>query len=115
MLTDLPALETLPRQNASQVKNKWGDVVRLVRQSGSVAITNHAAVEMVLVDAATYQQLTGEILALKAREKSVLDDLTTRFNERLSVLQEPAAAQRVTAVFEAKGKLDRRPKAGATF
>jgi prevent-host-death family protein len=115
MLTDLPTLEDLPRQNASQVKNKWRDVVRLVRQSGSVAITNHAAVEMVLVDAATYRQLAGEILALKAREKSVLDDLTARFNERLSVLQEPAAARNVTAVFEAKGKLALRPKAGATF
>jgi aminoglycoside N3'-acetyltransferase len=115
VINELLSLEKLPRQNASQVKNKWGDVVRLVRQSGSVAITNHAAVEMVLLDVTTYQQLAGEILALKAREQSVLDELTDRFNARLAVLQEPEAAQNVAAVFEAKGKLARRPKAGASF
>jgi len=48
-----PPLDQLPRQNASQVKNRWGEVVRQVRQSGSVAITHHANVEMVLLDAAT--------------------------------------------------------------
>lgn len=115
MITDLPSLDELPRQNASHVKNKWGDVVRQVRQSGSVAITNHAAVEMVLLDASTYQQLAQDVHAFKAREQSVLDELTQRFNARLAVLQQPDAAGQVTALFEAKGKLARRPKAGASF
>jgi prevent-host-death family protein len=115
MITELLSLDELPRQNASHVKNKWGDVVRQVRQSGSVAITNHAAVEMVLIDASTYQQLQGEIRALKSREQSVLDELTARFNAQLAVLQQPQAAQNVAAVFGAKGKLARRPKAGASF
>ncbi|HSV52613.1 MAG TPA: type II toxin-antitoxin system prevent-host-death family antitoxin, partial [Burkholderiaceae bacterium] len=91
MTTALLSLDQLPRQNASHVKNKWGDVVRQVRQSGSVAITNHATVQMVLVDAAAYQQLTEDVQALKAREQSVLDELTDRFHARLAVLQEPAA------------------------
>ena len=115
MLTALPALDDLPRQNASQVKNKWGDVVRLVRQSGSVAITNHAAVEMVLLDAATYQQLTEDLQMLGAREQSVLEALSARFDSRLAVLQQPEASQRIGALFEARGKLARRPKAGASF
>ena len=115
MITALLSLEELPRQNASQVKNKWGDVVRQVRQSGSVAITNHAAVEMVLIDAGTYQQLTKDIQALKAREQSVLDELTERFNQRLAVLQQPQAGRKVQALLEAKGKLTRRPKAGASY
>ena len=115
MITALPALDDLPRQNASQVKNKWGDVVRQVRQSGSVAITNHAAVEMVLLDAATYQQLTEDLLTLNAREQSVLEELSSRFDSRLAVLQQPEAAERVGALFEARGKLARRPKSGASF
>lgn len=115
MITALPALHDLPRHNASQVKNKWGDVVRQVRQSGSVAITNHAAVEMVLLDAATYQQLTEDLLTLNAREQSVLEELSDRFDSRLAVLQQPEAAERVGALFEARGKLARRPKAGASF
>ena len=115
MATALLSLEELPRQNASQVKNKWGEVVRQVRQSGSVAITNHATVEMVLLDAETYRRLSKDIQIFKAREQLVLDELTERFNQRLAVLQQPQAAQKVQALFEAKGKLTHRPKAGASY
>jgi prevent-host-death family protein len=115
MISALPALHDLPRHNASQVKNKWGEVVRQVRQSGSVAITHHAAVEMVLLDAATYRQLAEDLLSLQAREQSVLDELGERFDGRLAVLQQPAAAARVDALFEARGRLARPTKAGATF
>jgi hypothetical protein len=115
MLTDLLALDQLPRQNASQVKNKWGDVVRQVHQSGCVAITNHAAVEMVLLNAAVYQQLTQDIQTIKAREQSTLDELAQRFNTHLAALQQPGATRKVKALFEAKGKLTRRPKAGAGY
>ncbi|VTU45414.1 type II toxin-antitoxin system prevent-host-death family antitoxin [Variovorax sp. PBL-E5] len=115
MMTELINLDDLPRQNASQVKNKWGDVVRQVHRTGSVAITNHAAVEMVLLDAATYRQLTQDLLALKAREQSVLDELADRFAARLAVLQQPGTVRNVTALFDAKGRLGKRPKAGASF
>lgn len=115
MATALLDLASLPRQTASHVKNKWGEVVRQVREVGSVAITNHSAVEMVLVDAATYRQLTTEMMVLKAREQSVLEDLTGRFNARLAVLQEPDAQQQVAGLFDARGKGAVRPKAGATF
>lgn len=115
MITELPSIEELPRQNASQVKNKWADMVRLVRQSGSVAITNHSEVEMVLLDANTYQQLTDEIQALKAREQTALDELTSRFKARLAVLQQPDASQKMRALFDAKGKLAKRPKAGVSY
>ena len=115
MMTELLNLADLPRQNASKVKNKWGDVVRQVHQTGSVAITSHSVVEMVLLDAATYQRLTDDLVVIRAREQSVLDELAGRFNTRLAVLHEPDAQQRVAALFESRGKLARRPKAGATF
>ena len=115
MTSPLISIDDLPRQNASQVKNKWGEVVRQVRQSGSVAITNHSSVEMVLLDAATYQQLTESLAALQAREQSVLDELAERFDARLASLQQPGAAARVGSLFESRGKLgSKRPKAGAT-
>ncbi|MBT2332346.1 type II toxin-antitoxin system prevent-host-death family antitoxin [Variovorax paradoxus] len=115
MAAVLPSLNDLPRQNASHVKNRWGDVVRQVQQSGSVAVTNHSTVEMVLLTAATYNQLVEEEQARKAREQSVLDELGRRFDVRLGVLQQPAAAAQVGKLFAAKGKLGRRPKAGDTF
>jgi prevent-host-death family protein len=115
MLTALQKLEELPRQNASQVKNKWGDVVRQVHQSGSVAVTCHSTVEMVLVDAATYRKLVEEISIFNTREQTALDELAGRFNARLAVLQQPQAGRKVEALFAARGKLARRPKAGASF
>jgi prevent-host-death family protein len=115
MFADLPDLEQLRRQTASDVKNKWREVVRVVRETGCVAITNHAEVEVVLVDANTYRQLAESAAALKARERSVLDQLAADFNRRLSALQQPDAAHQVEAVFASKGRLAKRPKAGAGY
>lgn len=111
----LPTLDQLPRQTASDVKNKWRDVVRQVRQTGSVAVTTHSAVDMVLVDAATYEQLTASAAALKAREQSVLDQLAADFDQRLASLQRPDARDKVEAVFGSAGSLASRPKAGTAF
>lgn len=111
----MPLLDDLPRHNASSVKNKWREVVREVRETGSVAITNHATVEMVLVDAATYQQLAASAQALKDREQSLLDQLNAQFNQRLAELQAPDAADKLNALFERQGRLMQRPKAGASF
>ena len=115
MLAELPTLDQLPRQTASDVKNRWREVVREVRQAGSVAITNHSAVELVLVDAERYEQLTASAAAMKAREASVLEQLAADFDNRLAVLQRPDAEQKLAAVFAGKGKLVKRPKAGATY
>ncbi|NDL63422.1 type II toxin-antitoxin system prevent-host-death family antitoxin [Acerihabitans arboris] len=115
MITELLNFDELPQANASQVKNKWGEVVRLVHQAGTLAITNHSTVEMVLLDVATYRELTESILLLKAREQSVLDELTARFNARLAVLERPDAAKNVASVLAQRGTLKRRPKAGESF
>ncbi|MBK6674294.1 MAG: type II toxin-antitoxin system prevent-host-death family antitoxin [Proteobacteria bacterium] len=61
MATDLQTLDSLPRHSASQVKNKWGEVVRQVNRSGVAAVTNHSTVEMVLMPAAEYDRLRGEL------------------------------------------------------
>ena len=115
MQAALPLLSQLPRHSSSDVKNKWRDVAREVRQSGSVAITNHQTVEMVLVDAATYEQLAAAAEAQKAREQSVIDQLMAEFDQRLASLQSPGAAAKVAQVLARKGKLTRRPIAGSSF
>ena len=115
MITELPSLDALPRQNASQVKNKWGEVVRLVHQQGSVAVTNHSTVEMVMLDAATYRRLENAVQALKQREQAALDALNQRFDARLAQLQQAGTAQNVDSLFGAQGQLGSRPKAGDAF
>lgn len=115
MAAVLPHLSELPRQNASHVKNRWGDVVRQVQTSGSVAVTNHSNVEMVLVTAATYNQLVEEAQAHKAREESALAELGRRFDVRLGGLQQPGAGTQVADLFAAKGRMSRKAKAGDSF
>jgi prevent-host-death family protein len=115
MLADLPSLDRLPRQSASNVKNHWREVVREVHKAGSVAVTNHSTVELVLVDAATYEELAASAAALKERERSVLDRLEADFSQRLGVLQEPGAGKKAAAVFAGRGKLSKRPKAGGSY
>ena len=115
MITPLIDFQELPRKNASQVKNKWAEVVRFVREEGSVAVTSHSAVEIVMLDVNTYRQLTEEIQVLKAREQTGLDELESRFNARLASLQQPEARAKVQALFNARGKLGRRAKAGSSY
>ena len=115
MAAALPKLEDLPRQTASDVKNKWREVVREVRESGSVAITNHSSVELVLVNAEAYRQLAASSAALQEREAAVMEQLAAQFDERLAALRAPAAAKKAAAVFKRKGKLSTRPKAGSAF
>ena len=115
MLAKLPELEQLRRQTASDVKNKWREVVRGVRETGSVAITNHAEVEVVLVDANTYRKLTEGAAALEARERFVLEQLGADFDKRLAALHQPDAPRKVDAIFASRGKLAKRPKAGAGY
>lgn len=115
MFAELPQLEDLPRQTASDVKNKWRQVVREVREAGSVAITNHSSVEVVLVNAEAYRQLAASAAALKERDAAALDKLSAQFDERLASLQAPDAGKQAAAVFKRKGRLTTRPKAGASF
>jgi prevent-host-death family protein len=115
MIGELPKLDDLPRQTASDVKNRWREVVREVRQTGSVAITNHSSVEVVLVDADAYRQLAASAAALRERETSVLDQLSEQFRQRLASLQAPDAGDQAAAVFRRRGRLGTRPKAGTAF
>ena len=115
MVAALPMPEDLPTRPASQVKNRWGEVVRQVRESGSVAVTHHAAVEMVLIDTATYRRLAEEVRGMHAKEEAVMDELDRAFEARLAALQAPDARARLDGLFARRGQLKRAPKAGASF
>jgi hypothetical protein len=115
MTAPLVALEALPSQKSSHVKNKWGDVVRQVQDQGSLAITNHSTVELVLLTAGTYQALLDLVARLQARERSEIDDLSNQFTARLEILQQPQAHERLAGMLASKGKAKTAPVAGKTF
>lgn len=115
MAAPLIALESLPSQKSTQVKNKWGDVVRQVHEHGSLAITNHSSVELVLLTAGTYQSLLDLVARLQARERSELDELSKQFKARLEVLQNSQAHEQLAGVLASKGKAKKTPVAGESF
>jgi len=115
MTARLLALDALPRQKSTQVKNKWGDVVRQVHDQGSLAITSHSSVELVMLSAGVYQSLLDTIEKLQARERAELDALSEQFKARLETLQQPQAHDRLARMLASKGKAKKAPIAGKTF
>lgn len=111
---NFPRIEDLSRRTASYLKNRFSDCVREVRRAGVVAITHHSNIEVVLVDADFYREMTTPFIAETndpKREVS-LAELSAEFDRRLAVLQSPDARGRVDAIMDARGKTKRRPKAG---
>jgi prevent-host-death family protein len=111
----LPRLEELPRRNATQVKNKWADVVREVRKAGSVAVTQHDRIEMVVMDAETYRKISALAEAARARSEAGLAALSAEFDRRLASLGAEGIRGRVESVMSARGRARRRGKAGTSF
>jgi antitoxin (DNA-binding transcriptional repressor) of toxin-antitoxin stability system len=115
MAARFPQIDELPRRNATQVKNRWSDLVREVRTSGSVAVTHHDKVEMVVVEAGEYREMAALVESAKARHQATLAELTAEFDQHLAGLKAPDTRERVEAALASRGRVLPRPKAGTSF
>jgi len=118
MLNALQAVDDLPKRNATQVKNMWRDLVDQVRTTGSVAVTHHGKVEMVVMDVATYRHMLDIAAEAEIRQRDTLSELTAEFDRHLAALQGSATHGKIDAVLEHRGdlaKLAKRPKAGQSY
>jgi prevent-host-death family protein len=115
MISGFRQIEELPRRNATQVKNKWSALVREVRASGSVAVTHHGKVEMVVVEAANYRKMVALAEGIKVRDEEALAELTAEFDRHLVALKAPGARKQIEAAMASRGRVTRRPKAGTSF
>jgi prevent-host-death family protein len=115
MAAALLPIEELPRRNATEVKNKWGDLVREVRQRGSVAVANHGKVEMVVVEVAKYRELAALAAEAEGRREASLAELAAEFDRHLAGLETPGTRERVDAALATKGRVTPRPKAGSAY
>jgi prevent-host-death family protein len=115
MAVSLPQLEELPRRNATEAKNRWGGLVREVRTLGTIAITSHDKVEVVILEAGKYREMAALVYDAEKRRKTALDELSAEFDQHLASLKTPDARARVDAVMAAKGRAKVRSKAGASF
>jgi prevent-host-death family protein len=108
-------LEELPRRTSSEAKNQWSALSRDVRARGSVAVTHHGRVEMVVVDAAIYREMAALVEDAKTRDRASLAELTAEFDRHLERVQAPEARERADAAMESRGRATPRPKAGPSF
>ncbi len=106
----------LPTLPASDVKKRgWRGLMRTVRKDGAVVITNHREAEAVVLEIAEYEALIQLVEQSSERGATELDALRRRFDERLSALRRPGAADRLRAVARGPAKLGGKVKAGKTF
>ena len=66
------------------------------------------------MNAEAHRELAARAAARKKREVAVLDQLSAQLNQRLASLQASDAGKKAAAVFQRKGRLSKRPKAGAS-
>jgi PHD/YefM family antitoxin component YafN of YafNO toxin-antitoxin module len=111
----LPKIDEIPRRSATEVKNQWGDVIRDLRASGSVALTQHNNVEMVLVDASLYRSMEALDEAETERRRQVIANLDAEFEQRLAAMRDGHMRKRVEGVMAARGRSKKRPIVGESY
>jgi hypothetical protein len=115
MTTQVPQVDELPRRPATQVKNGWGELMRQVRSSGTVAVTSYDQVEVIVMDVRQYQQIAQLVAGVMSNRETALAELSADFDRRLAKLQDQDTGDRIDAVMASRGRTPTRPKAGSSY
>jgi len=115
MTTQVPQVDQLPRRPATQVKNGWGDLMRQVRASGTVAVTSYDQVEVIVMDVRHYQEIVQLAASVMSNREAALAELSAEFDRRLATLQDPDTDDRIDALMASRGRTPTRPKAGSSY
>jgi prevent-host-death family protein len=92
---------------ATQAKNRFGEILQTVRDSGPVFIERHGQAQAVVLGIDAYNELTSN--RERTREERELDHWTREFDALHSRMQTPEARQAVDALFSATdAELNRR-------
>jgi prevent-host-death family protein len=113
--TFLP-LAQLPRAPASDLKKLgWRGMMNTLRAKGKLLVTNHDEPEAVIIPVAEYDALMQIVEQSAAQTESALAGLRASFDQRLSVLQERSAANRLQSTIRGRAKLGGKVKAGSGY
>jgi hypothetical protein len=115
MIRQVPQIDQLPRRPATQVKNGWGELMRQVRSSGTIAVTSYDQVEVIVMDVRQYQEIAQLVAGVTSNRETALAELSAEFDRRLATLQEPDTGDRIDAVMATRGRTPTRPKAGSSY
>jgi PHD/YefM family antitoxin component YafN of YafNO toxin-antitoxin module len=106
----------LPRTPASDLKKLgWRGMMSALRSSGKLLVTNHDEPEAVIISVPEYDALMHLVERSESRTESALAGLRQSFNERLAVLQERSAADRLRSTIRGRAKLSGKVKAGGGY
>lgn len=109
-------LGKLPRRPASDLKRLgWRGVMKALRTTGTLLVTNHDEPEAVIVSPADYDALMQIVERSEAQTAAALAALRSRFDARLAVLQSQSAASRLRSTLRGRAKLGRKVKAGSGY
>ncbi len=112
----LPHPAKLPRAAASDVKKLgWRGMMNTVRSKGKLLITNHDEPEAVIIPVAEYNVLMQLVGQSQARSEAALQELRKSFDERLAVLQDRSAAERLRSTARGRVRLGGKVKAGTGY
>jgi prevent-host-death family protein len=110
---EINTLQDLPRAPASDVKKLgWRGMMKTVRHTGKVLVTNHEEPEAVILSMGEYDTLMRTAHASAANDAATLDALRRRFDERLASLQADDAGARLRKVIHEPARLRNKVKAG---
>lgn len=108
-------LAQLPHTPASDVKKLgWRGLMKTIRSSGKIVVTNHNEPEAVILSAEEYADLMRSVQQTASQTEVALAALRQRFDQRLSALQPADAGDRLRDVMRAGARLEGKVKAGAS-
>jgi PHD/YefM family antitoxin component YafN of YafNO toxin-antitoxin module len=111
----LDCLVQLPHTPASDVKKLgWRGLMKTIRTSGKLVVTNHDEPEAVIMSTEEYTTLMQAARQTATQTESALLALRQRFDQRLATLQSPDAGDRLRNVMRAGAKLEGKVKAGGS-
>jgi len=109
-------LGKLPRTPASDLKKLgWRGMMNTLRSKGKLLVTNHDEPEAVIIPVAEYDALMQMVEQSEAQTESALDGLRRSFDERLSILQDRSATDRLQSTIRGRAKLGGKVKAGSGY
>lgn len=108
-------LAQLPHAPASDVKKLgWRGLMKAIRSSGKLVVTNHNEPEAVILSADAYAELMRAAQQTATQTDGALAALRQRFDQRLAALQSADAGDRLRDVMRAGARLEGKVKAGTS-
>ena len=107
--------ENLPARSSTEVRDKWGSVVREVRSKGRVAITSRGHADMVIMSREEYDRVMRALSTPGGPAADPVAELTRRLDERVARMNDGTAASKAAKLRAMTGQVPNPPLAGESF